>query len=342
MPRSAPHGRARGDDSITGRAESSRVAPGRAERTRLDSFDAPRRSPTSPPAAPPAAPSAHGTSPVARHPDTIDDRTRALAREMRLAARADLTSAHLHAVAPRVTPRPSPTAVVASTEATSPTFTPPATTPAQVARATRLIAGILASPARTAASRDALTLTTAPVPAHAPDDVAAEVRGASMSADDLRTLLDASDARVRFAARVAASIEGGRAAIVRPLVRERLIAAATSDGILPFDANLVVALVQDAARQGHLPTLVPALQSDANSPRTPDSSALGIERHLQAVVASTRVAPLLPLVRTTSPAHTLANTDPRSGFFSNPIIQAALAAALAALLLVGMVASLGT
>lgn len=50
-------------------------------------------------------------------------------------------------------------------------------------------------------------------------------------------------------ARMAAdAIEGGRAAIIRPEVRRRLVAAAVGMGLRPFDANLVIAIVQDDAR----------------------------------------------------------------------------------------------
>ncbi len=58
------------------------------------------------------------------------------------------------------------------------------------------------------------------------------------------------DARRLFAARVADSLEGGRAAILRPNRRRELVAAAIHMGLRPFDANLVVAIVQDAARTG--------------------------------------------------------------------------------------------
>lgn len=46
------------------------------------------------------------------------------------------------------------------------------------------------------------------------------------------------------------AIEGGRAGIIRPEVRRRLVAAGVSMGLRPFDANLVIAIVQDDARSG--------------------------------------------------------------------------------------------
>lgn len=60
--------------------------------------------------------------------------------------------------------------------------------------------------------------------------------------------MSASDARWAFAVRVAASIEGGRAGILRPAVRQKLVQQATQLGLRPFDANLVIAIVQDSSR----------------------------------------------------------------------------------------------
>jgi hypothetical protein len=59
-----------------------------------------------------------------------------------------------------------------------------------------------------------------------------------------------ADARWLTAMRASESIEGGRAAVLRPEVRSRLISSATRMGLRPFDANLVLAIVQDAARTG--------------------------------------------------------------------------------------------
>ena len=53
-----------------------------------------------------------------------------------------------------------------------------------------------------------------------------------------------------FAARVASQIEGGRAGVLRPERRERLLRLAQNLGIRPFDAALIIAMVQDAARRG--------------------------------------------------------------------------------------------
>ncbi|MEQ8846006.1 MAG: hypothetical protein RIB58_14255 [Phycisphaerales bacterium] len=65
--------------------------------------------------------------------------------------------------------------------------------------------------------------------------------------------IDATDARWVFACRVAASIEGGRAAILRPEARDRLLNQASALGLRAFDANLVIAIVQDSARCGQEP-----------------------------------------------------------------------------------------
>jgi len=63
-------------------------------------------------------------------------------------------------------------------------------------------------------------------------------------------VLHHSDMRWVFATRVASSLEGGRAGILRPEVRERLLVQGQRLGLRPFDANLVIAIVQDAARTG--------------------------------------------------------------------------------------------
>lgn len=62
--------------------------------------------------------------------------------------------------------------------------------------------------------------------------------------------LSALDPRWIFAVQVAKNIEGGRAAILIPERRHKLLIIATSLGLRPFDANLVIAVVQDGARSG--------------------------------------------------------------------------------------------
>lgn len=58
------------------------------------------------------------------------------------------------------------------------------------------------------------------------------------------------DARLIMAARVSESLQGGRAAILRPERRMSLMRLATRLGIRAFDANLIIAIVQDSARRG--------------------------------------------------------------------------------------------
>ncbi|HRQ73043.1 MAG TPA: hypothetical protein PLU35_08455 [Phycisphaerales bacterium] len=75
--------------------------------------------------------------------------------------------------------------------------------------------------------------------------------------------LTASDARWAMAVRAAASLEGGRAAVLPPEKRDRLVALGGNLGLRPFDTNLVIAIVQDAARLGeglHGPSVEPRLR----------------------------------------------------------------------------------
>lgn len=65
--------------------------------------------------------------------------------------------------------------------------------------------------------------------------------------------LAAGDPRWVFAARVASQLEGGRAGVLRPERRERLMRTAKMLGLRAFDASLVIALVQDSARRGEMP-----------------------------------------------------------------------------------------
>ncbi len=78
-----------------------------------------------------------------------------------------------------------------------------------------------------------------------PDAVRAVVRENRLSAR-----LDADDARLMFAQRVAEVLDGGEAAILTPENRRRALRMAWLLGMRPFDASLVVAIVQDNARRG--------------------------------------------------------------------------------------------
>lgn len=63
--------------------------------------------------------------------------------------------------------------------------------------------------------------------------------------------LDADDARWVFAVLVSKVLDGGRAAILAPDRRRLLMVNAREMGLREFDANLVIAIVQDCVRTGH-------------------------------------------------------------------------------------------
>jgi hypothetical protein len=67
-----------------------------------------------------------------------------------------------------------------------------------------------------------------------------------------RETLRENDARMIFANSVAEKLEGGKAAILRTDSREALQKSALSLGLRAFDANLIIAIVQDAARRGEI------------------------------------------------------------------------------------------
>jgi len=75
-------------------------------------------------------------------------------------------------------------------------------------------------------------------------------RAAVASENRQAAALDLEDARIAFALRVAERLDGGRAAILTPETRRRLLHASSKMGLEPFDASLVIAIVQDAARRG--------------------------------------------------------------------------------------------
>lgn len=83
-------------------------------------------------------------------------------------------------------------------------------------------------------------------PRHAPASSERQVRAANLDA----ARLDALDARWVLAVRTTMSLQGGRAAILRPDDRRSLVTQATRMGLRPFDAALVIAIAQDAARSG--------------------------------------------------------------------------------------------
>lgn len=65
--------------------------------------------------------------------------------------------------------------------------------------------------------------------------------------------IETTDARWVLAVRAADALEGGRAAVLKPEVRAKLLTSAKTMGLRPFDANLILAVVQDSARQGRPP-----------------------------------------------------------------------------------------
>lgn len=98
-------------------------------------------------------------------------------------------------------------------------------------------------PASGPRSRPGPARPTLPQPDHA-------ARRAVARENQLAATVSPHDARWIFAVDTAASLEGGRAALLPAKSRQRLLARATSLGLRPFDANLVIAVVQDAQRDG--------------------------------------------------------------------------------------------
>ncbi len=61
---------------------------------------------------------------------------------------------------------------------------------------------------------------------------------------------ESEDVRRVLAMKTAEVLEGGRAAILAPQHRRQLVRQGERFGMRPFEANLVIAVVQDAARRG--------------------------------------------------------------------------------------------
>lgn len=213
----------------------------------------------------------------------------------------------------------------ARAEATRPVLTTPAVTPMDKARVSRLVAGKVEQRRETARPISPSISPNERVHSHAP-------RRAESGVHELDLL--AADARFRFASHVARHLEGGKAAILRPERRDLLVAGAVREGILPFDANLVIALVQDATRRGDLVT--PAMIQPPSTDGATIAYNDGIRDYLIAVVSSMRVAALLPLIRSAGPEASSPRARETTAF-----AQAIVAVLLAALLLIGMVATLG-
>lgn len=94
--------------------------------------------------------------------------------------------------------------------------------------------------------------------------------------------IDALDARWVFACRVASNLEGGRAAILRPQARDRLLGQAARLGLRPFDAHLIIAIVQDSARCGQEPLGLGTAERlpMIRKPHTPTPASLPIAARL--------------------------------------------------------------
>jgi len=108
--------------------------------------------------------------------------------------------------------------------------------------------------------------------------------------------LSHEDVRRIFALEVASSLQGGRAALLTPERRRRLLARAGQLGLRPFDASLVIAVTQDNARRGAHPS---ALRDDARldlvgAPEQPRDWRLAIA--LTAVATATLLALLVAWV----------------------------------------------
>lgn len=97
---------------------------------------------------------------------------------------------------------------------------------------------------RTEVSPEVSNRHSKPLRAKLAGDVGAENRRAATLSD--------RDARRIIAQRVAENIDGGRAGILVPERRQALVATAQRLGMRTFDANLIIAIVQDRFRRGLL------------------------------------------------------------------------------------------
>src|SRR5690606_32539585 len=79
-------------------------------------------------------------------------------------------------------------------------------------------------------------------------------RPAAASRPVATALQGATDPRWVLAVRVGQELEG---TMLRPERREQLIKTGKMMGLSPFDANLIIAIVQDQARRGYEPSYCP-------------------------------------------------------------------------------------
>lgn len=103
-------------------------------------------------------------------------------------------------------------------------------------------------------------------PDHAPSLIEARARhavaeenrrAASVAARDDPAA--AGDVRRMFALRASQMLEGGRAAIMPPESRRMLVGDARRFGLRAFEANLIIAVVQDSTRRGESPVSAAAV-----------------------------------------------------------------------------------
>lgn len=73
-------------------------------------------------------------------------------------------------------------------------------------------------------------------------------------------MLDPEDARWTVAVATAMALQGGRAALITSEKRAEISQLATRSGLRPFDASLVMGIVQEAVRSGE-PALSVGVQS---------------------------------------------------------------------------------
>ncbi len=100
------------------------------------------------------------------------------------------------------------------------------------------------------ASQPALRLVGASEPPPPAATSLARAMAAIERANRESAALSHDDVRHIFAREVAGSLQGGRAAVLTPETRRRLLARAGRLGLRPFDASLVIAVTQDNARRG--------------------------------------------------------------------------------------------
>jgi hypothetical protein len=114
----------------------------------------------------------------------------------------------------------------------------------------------------------------------AADRIAKENTSASRAfgadAADARLLRAMLGTRQAFASEVEATLQGGRAAILTPESRDQLLGLAERLGLRTFDAHLLIATVQDAARRGERAWLTEGSQTDARmAHKAPATRAAG-------------------------------------------------------------------